>query len=155
MNSQAIIRPVQVPFRYRELSLLMLPTPLQVYRGPEFKYTLVDLEPGCEYNVRVCPIRLASTGELPGAYSPSAGFLTCASDPVLSTKQAAPLVTSSPTRGRKNQRLFSWLMGIQHSDKKPMSDQQWAIVIILGFIVFAFVAAVIVEQLFINWRKSV
>lgn len=49
---------------------------VQVYRGPETKTHLSDLEAGAEYSVRVCPIRQTSGGDLPGAVSPVTTFST-------------------------------------------------------------------------------
>jgi hypothetical protein len=56
-----------------------------VYRGAETKMQLNDLEPGADYNVRVCPVRQASIGDLPGAYSPPSTFSTLMPDLVAVT----------------------------------------------------------------------
>lgn len=58
---------------------------LQVYRGAENKVQLNDIEPGAEYNVRVCPVRQTSIGNLPGAYSPPSTFSTLLPDLVTAT----------------------------------------------------------------------
>ncbi|XP_055713651.1 fibronectin type-III domain-containing protein 3A isoform X2 [Phlebotomus papatasi] len=43
----------------------------QIYRGPETRFTVENLECGVEYCLRVCPVRLMVTGEcLPGSFSP-------------------------------------------------------------------------------------
>lgn len=48
----------------------------KVYRGPETKSHLNDLEAGAEYSVRVCPIRQTEGVEVPGAYSSATTFST-------------------------------------------------------------------------------
>jgi len=58
---------------------------LQVYRGVETKFQLNDIEPGAEYNIRVCPVRQTSIGNLPGAYSPPSTFSTLLPDLVTAT----------------------------------------------------------------------
>lgn len=42
----------------------------QIYRGPETRFALDDLEAGVEYTFRVCPVRVTESGDLHGAFSP-------------------------------------------------------------------------------------
>lgn len=141
---------------------------MQVYKGSDTKFTISDLEPGAEYSCRVCPIRIASSGELLGAYSPICNFSTLSPDPPSGghrNSTSSNSVTNSPQRHRRNQRYFlSWLTsslntnglgtssGGDHS--RPMSDKQRALIILIGFTIFAILSAVLVEK-FINWRQSV
>ncbi|KAG5900612.1 hypothetical protein JTB14_017464 [Gonioctena quinquepunctata] len=53
----------------------------QVYKSPECKCTIEDLEPGTDYTARVSPIRITSTGELPGPFSPLVTFTTTSLEP--------------------------------------------------------------------------
>ncbi|KAL3282642.1 hypothetical protein HHI36_005817 [Cryptolaemus montrouzieri] len=47
----------------------------KVYRGPETKYSIRDLEGDTKYGARVCSIRLAASGELEGPFSPVVTFI--------------------------------------------------------------------------------
>ncbi|XP_018563239.1 fibronectin type-III domain-containing protein 3A isoform X4 [Anoplophora glabripennis] len=77
----------------------------QVYKGPESKCVIEDLEPGTEYQARVCPIRVTMTGELPGPYSPTINFSTLAAEPTAVLKLASPS-TSSPSHMHKGRTLY-------------------------------------------------
>ncbi|XP_049774284.1 fibronectin type-III domain-containing protein 3A isoform X1 [Schistocerca cancellata] len=105
----------------------------QVYRGPETKLQLNDLEPGTDYCVRVCPVRQANSGDLPGPYSPPGTFSTVAPEPVASQ---TPKSSS-----------------LQVSERKALTDQQWAMIILCGFGFFSVLVAVIMQQA-IHWSKD-
>ncbi|XP_067007900.1 fibronectin type-III domain-containing protein 3A isoform X2 [Anabrus simplex] len=105
----------------------------QVYRGSETKVQLHDLDPGTEYNVRVCPIRQTNSGDLPGAYSTPGVFTTTAPEPVM---------TSSPKT-----------VSTQIVETKSMTDQHLAIIIVIGFSFVGILIAVAMQQ-FIHWSKS-
>ncbi|XP_021928755.1 fibronectin type-III domain-containing protein 3A isoform X2 [Zootermopsis nevadensis] len=105
----------------------------QVYRGAETKVQLNDLEPGADYSVRVCPVRQATIGDLCGVYSPSSTFSTLLPDlaTVATTKTAI----------------------LQVTERKPLSDQQWALIILCGFTLFALLTAVVMQKV-IHWSKG-
>ncbi|KAK4880028.1 hypothetical protein RN001_008174 [Aquatica leii] len=98
----------------------------QVYKGSDTKCSLENLEPGADYNARVCPIRVTSSGELPGPYSPSLTFSTVAAETPIIPK-LSQTVTSSPTQTHRNRSYFKmiWPHRIQ---SKSMSDQQLVMV---------------------------
>lgn len=58
----------------------------QVNRTSETKCHIENLEPGVEYCTRVCPIRVTSTSELPGPYSPTLNVTTISADVSAVTK---------------------------------------------------------------------
>jgi hypothetical protein len=70
---------------------------LQVYRGAETKVQLNDIEPGADYNVRVCPVRQTGIGNLPGAYSPPSTFSTLLPDLVTTTATRTAVMQVSLT----------------------------------------------------------
>jgi len=61
----------------------------------ETKFQLSDIEPGAEYNIRVCPVRQTSIGNLPGAYSPPSTFSTLLPDIVTATATKAAVTQVS------------------------------------------------------------
>jgi hypothetical protein len=81
-----------MPFMEENLKKLLL---LQVYRGAETKVQLNDLESGADYNVKVCPVRQAGIGNLPGAYSPPSTFSTLMPELVTTTATKSALVQVS------------------------------------------------------------
>lgn len=109
-----------------------------VYRGSETKTSLTDLEGGAEYTIRVCPIRVAASGDVFGVYSTPSTFSTLPLpvDPTLplNTKQVA-------TPNNTGKQLFIW---------KNLSDQQMAGFIVLGLTTLAIFAAAIMQYCFIH-----
>lgn len=112
----------------------------QVYKGSDTKCTLENLEPGADYNARVCPIRLSSSGELPGPYSPQLTFSTAAAETLIIPKLSQP-VTSSPTHVHRN-RSYLKLFWPHLMPSKSMSDQQLVLVGTLLLILVGIVIAV-------------
>lgn len=43
----------------------------QLYRGPDTRYTIDDLDAEVDYTFRVCPVRLSENGDLFGTNSPT------------------------------------------------------------------------------------
>ncbi|XP_074025374.1 miles to go isoform X2 [Leptinotarsa decemlineata] len=67
----------------------------QVCESSEPKCTIENLEPGTDYTARVCPIRMTSTGALPGPFSPPVNFTTASSEPEVPAKAVTSSSTSS------------------------------------------------------------
>lgn len=111
----------------------------QVYRGSETKCTLENLESGAEYCVRVCPIRMAESGQVQGAYSPLSNFSTPQAEPQVSAK-ASTASSTSPTHGGHRHRS---LMSTIWSPNKTMSELQIALLISTCVAVVAIVIAII------------
>ncbi|XP_070212952.1 fibronectin type-III domain-containing protein 3a-like [Littorina saxatilis] len=106
----------------------------QVYRGPNAHYSLQGLEPGTEYNVRVCAVRESGDGSASDIHGPFS--------------QGTHLVTASPEplhRGATPAREVESRASIL-AEPKQWSDQQWAAVILLIFVVLAVVVAIITQQ---------
>ncbi|CAG2064100.1 unnamed protein product [Timema podura] len=59
------------------------------YRGADTRVQLTELDPGTEYHVRVCPVRCAASGDLPGAYSSPTSFNTSAPEVVNHTPRTS------------------------------------------------------------------
>ncbi|XP_046676648.1 fibronectin type-III domain-containing protein 3A isoform X2 [Homalodisca vitripennis] len=97
----------------------------QVYRGGDTKTQLHDLEPGADYCVRVCAVRQTGVGELAGAFSPTATFAT-------------PAPHSTPTHTTKSHQ-------VQATTHKPLTDTQWALILLVAFAILAFLFAFIVQ----------
>nr|CAD7423352.1 unnamed protein product [Timema monikensis] len=96
------------------------------YRGADTRVQLTELDPGTEYHVRVCPVRCAASGDLPGAYSSPTSFNTSAPEVVNHTPRTS----------------------IAHvTERKPLTDQQWAFIILFAFTVFALIVAAILQQI--------
>ena len=108
---------------------------LQVFRGSQTSYTLTKLHPKTDYLVRVSAVRQCSntdtTADLTGAFSPGVSFTTLGPHPV----------TMATTEGS------SALPGRLSAERKQLSDQQWAMIILLGFTVCAIVIAFIAQQI--------
>lgn len=117
---------------------------IQVYKGSDTKCSLENLEPGADYSARVCPIRLASSGELPGPFSLPSTFTTAAVETPVIPKLSAS--TSSPTHVHRNRNYFQYIWPrLMHS--KSMSDQQIVMVGTLLFMLVGIVIAVVVASL--------
>jgi len=120
---------------------------LQVFRGSQTSYTLTKLQAKTDYAVRVCAVRLCSssssageasdvstaTTDLTGAFSPGVSFTTLSPSPVTTA------TTLAPGGGLLTGRLTA--------ERKQLSDQQWAMIILLGFTVCAIVIAFIAQQI--------
>lgn len=108
----------------------------QVYRGPNTQFFIENLQPKSDYHVRVCAIRQCDSGlgDIMGAFSQGRSFSTLSPQP---TKQAT-------TRVENNSKL---------AEPKPLTDQQWATIIFVGFVIVAFVIAFVTQQV-INMRHS-
>ena len=108
----------------------------QIFKGEGTSYRLKGLSSKTEYQVRVCAIRVCTddTGDLNGAYSPGVSFVT-----------QAPKVAPNPAP------TTSALAKIP--EPKQLTDQQWAIIILLGFTIFAAIIAFLAQQI-IAYRNN-
>ena len=107
---------------------------LQVYRGNETTFTLENLQPKSEYQVRVCAIRLSSDeSELYGAYSPGHSFCTASPEPV------KPVVAR--------------VSDCEVTESKQWTDQQLAAILLTGLMVLAILIAFVAQQ-FISYTSG-
>jgi len=104
----------------------------QIYKGSETKFRLEGLTPKTEYCVRVCAIRQCSdsSGDLIGAYSPGTLFTT-----------QGPKLPSSSTSHRASRSECQ-----RPTEPRQLSDEQWAVILLLGFTVIAVVIATLAQQ---------
>ncbi|XP_076453878.1 fibronectin type-III domain-containing protein 3A-like isoform X4 [Babylonia areolata] len=103
----------------------------QVYKGPNTQFTLDGLDPGTEYQVRVCAVRESSDGsaaDIAGPFSPGTHF---------STPNPTPQRRPTPEREAEARRT---------SLPQQWTDQQWAAVILLCFVVLAILTAIVTQQ---------
>ncbi|GFT38687.1 fibronectin type-III domain-containing protein 3A [Nephila pilipes] len=100
-----------------------------LYTGIQTFFTINNLLAGTEYSVRVAAVRHCSDGELAGPFSPCTTFCT---NSVVSVEIQPPKVFSI-TRTWKN--------------REPLTDQQWAVIILCAFTVIAICVAIIIQQI--------
>ena len=107
-----------------------------MYRGSETSFHITELHHKSEYLVRVCAVRQCSNGtqDLTGAYSPGVSFRTL---------EPKPLVTATNTT-----------VASRIVEPKQLSDQQWAVIILLGFAVFAVIVAFFAQQIITYTNSS-
>ncbi|XP_054724127.1 fibronectin type III domain-containing protein 3B-like [Uloborus diversus] len=98
------------------------------YTGIQTCCTMHNLKPGSEFSVRVAAVRHCSDGELPGPFSPCTVFCTNS----LSVSEATP------------PKIFSIACCLKN--REPLTDQQWAMIILCGFTFFAICVAMIIQQ---------
>lgn len=98
-----------------------------MYRGPSTSHHLENLNSKTDYHIRVCAIRQCDTGELTGAFSPGVLFTTLSPEPEKSTVAKVP-----------DSKIV---------EPKELTDQQWAVIILLGFVVFAVLVALVAQQI--------
>ncbi|KRT80542.1 Fibronectin domain-containing protein [Oryctes borbonicus] len=80
----------------------------QVYKGTETVCSLDNLEPGAEYCAKVCAIRMTSTGELLGPFSPAQTFSTVAQEPRAICKSSTTSVGGTPVHSHKHKAHSTW-----------------------------------------------
>lgn len=117
---------------------------MQVYKGPETRCVVENLEPAAEYNAKVCPIRLTSAGELPGPFSPHIHFATLASEPSSTSKLSASNSSSPSHSHRSHSVLNSLRVYLKHP--RSISDQQWVFIIAVCIVIVGIILSVIIMR---------
>merc|ERR1719228_2377776 len=106
--------------------------------GTDVQFRIAGLEAKADYTVRVCAVRLPtnepSTVTLVGTYSPTTQLTTLA--------KVGPLVSTIQTSSTKEI--------VKASGEPTWTDQQWAVIILCGFTLFALIIAMVIQQL-ISW----
>nr|XP_060612241.1 fibronectin type-III domain-containing protein 3a-like isoform X1 [Anolis sagrei ordinatus]XP_060612243.1 fibronectin type-III domain-containing protein 3a-like isoform X1 [Anolis sagrei ordinatus] len=106
----------------------------QVYKGPETSFRFSNLQTNCEYRFRACAGRQyqdsAGPQELLGPYSPSTAF----------SSQKQELVSPCADAGPD----------LPKSRRKPLSDEQFAFLLLLVFATVAILFAVIIQYFVIK-----
>ena len=137
-------------------SLLVFIFSSQMKRCSENELVADDLDPHTEYSVKVCPIRLCQDGEIPGTCSPSKTFNTHSIESLTSNDSlfaSSSQVLDCTKHISHCQRLEGYtviiIVFLQTTSKipKPLTDQQWGLIIISAFIAFSILIAVVMNQL--------
>ncbi|XP_042335712.1 fibronectin type-III domain-containing protein 3A isoform X4 [Sceloporus undulatus] len=106
----------------------------QVYKGPETSFRFTNMQTNCEYRFRVCAGRQYqdSTGlqELYGPYSPSTAFSSQKQELISQCSDTGPDLTKSR--------------------RKPLSDEQFAFLLLIIFATVAILFAVIIQYFVIK-----
>ncbi|XP_053328630.1 fibronectin type-III domain-containing protein 3A-like isoform X2 [Spea bombifrons] len=106
----------------------------QVYKGPETSFSFANFQTNCEYRFRVCAGRQFqdATGlqEVYGPYSPSTTFSSQRQELILQCANA----TTEATKTKR----------------KPLTDEQFAILLLVIFAVVAFLFAVVIQYFVIK-----
>ncbi|XP_015927182.1 fibronectin type-III domain-containing protein 3A [Parasteatoda tepidariorum] len=98
------------------------------YTGIQTGFTVHNLVPGTEYSVRVAAVRHCGDGELPGPFSPCTVFCTISkASPEAHAPRMSTLVSTFKNR-------------------EPLTDQQWAVIILCAFTFIAICVAIIIQQ---------
>merc|ERR1719336_221957 len=105
--------------------------------GPDLQLRIAGLDAKSDYTVRVCGVRLVNTGEetisLVGPFSPGTQLTTMART---SSTTASPATSRAET--------------VKLAGEPTWTDQQWAIIILCGFTLFALIIAMVIQQV-ISW----
>ncbi|KAG1708537.1 Fibronectin type-III domain-containing protein 3A [Nymphon striatum] len=141
-----VVKHVQEDDYVYQLQLLNNQAYKTIYRGTSTTYTLDSLKSNSEYNVRVNSIRLCKdgSGELPGAFSPTVSFIT----------QSKESVKTVNTSGKLPTTFQSSTLAAIVTDRKPLTDQQWAILILVGFTLVAILVAIFSQQFFYTSKSA-
>lgn len=105
--------------------------------------------PKASYLVRVAAIRHCADGEdLQGAWSPSAPLGQPENVANKSLGKLNPGGIPISTNGNSLRRFSASYAGVSAlvSERKPLTDQQWAMIILFGFTVFAILVAMAIER---------
>ncbi|XP_068107011.1 fibronectin type-III domain-containing protein 3A-like isoform X2 [Hyperolius riggenbachi] len=106
----------------------------QVYKGADTSFTFTNVQTNCEYRFRVCAARqyqdASGLQELYGPYSPSITFS--------SLRQELDLPCANAT------------LDTMRSKRKPLSDEQFAGLLLLVFAFVAFLFAVVIQYFVIK-----
>lgn len=129
----------------------------QLYRGPETRYHVDNLESGIDYTFRVCPVRLADCGDLFGTISPTLRYRIPSSLDATSKNSSTQSrsnsvdVVDSPTATRTVGLLRNLhrITSICSNRSRP-SYQEQAILLVIFFFITTCVFAAILQ----TWTRS-
>jgi hypothetical protein len=103
----------------------------------DVQFRIAGLEAKADYTVRVCAVRLPTneptTVTLVGTYSPTTQLATL--------PKVGPVVSNIPVSKQEI---------VKASGEPTWTDQQWAVIILCGFTLFALIIAMVIQQL-ISW----
>lgn len=132
---------------------------VQLYRGPDTRYTVENLETGIDYTFRVCPVRIGDNGDLFGANSPTLRYRIPSNFDASSTNSSAHNrhtnavdVVDSPSAIRTVglfKRTLHRFTSICSNRSRPSNQEQAILLVIFFFITTAVVAAILQ-----TWTRS-
>jgi len=103
----------------------------------DVQFRIAGLEPKADYTVRVCAVRIPTnepdTVTLVGTYSPTTQLATL--------PKAGPVLANAPVSKQEV---------VKSTGEPSWTDQQWAVIILCGFTLFALIIAMVIQQL-ISW----
>lgn len=109
---------------------------LQIYRGPSTSYRVSGLVPSGEYRLKVCAVRQSKDStnqELVGSFSQTTSFVTLApKSSGLASSESVKLSTKSSSESG--------------SSGLGLTDQQWAIALLICFTLFAILVACLAQH---------
>lgn len=103
-----------------------------------------NLEPAAEYNAKVCPIRLTTSGELSGPFSPHVHFTTLALEP-LTVNKLSSSNSSSPSHSHRHHSVLNTLR-LYLKNPRSISDQQWVFIIAVCIVIVGIMLSVIIMR---------
>ncbi|GAB6022917.1 Fibronectin type III domain-containing protein 3B [Chamberlinius hualienensis] len=114
-----------------------------IYRGEETSYHLTGLDPRTEYSVRVGGVREIQSNGRDGSGSSSGGsnYLVGPLGPTNTFVTSGPTLSVTNSDGKATA-----LTTLRVTPREPLTDQQWAVVILLGFVVLGFLVAAFIQQ---------
>ncbi|XP_055305314.1 fibronectin type-III domain-containing protein 3A-like isoform X5 [Sitodiplosis mosellana] len=129
-----------------------------LYRGPETRYNVDNLEAGIDYTFRVCPVRLADCSDLFGANSPTLRYRIPSNSDANSTNSStnnrsnsvdvvdAPTATRTVGLFKRNLHRITSIC----SNRSRPSNQEQAILLVIFFMITTVVVAAILQ----TWTRS-
>ena len=109
---------------------------LQIYRGPSTSYRVSGLLPSGEYRLKVCAVRQSKDStnqELVGSFSQTTSFFTLAPKSTgLTSSESVKVSTKSSSESG--------------SSGLGLTDQQWAIALLICFTLFAILVACLAQH---------
>lgn len=154
-----IVKSIYEIYSTNKLKCFTLNVSKQLYRGPETRYAVENLEAGIDYTFRVCPVRLANEGrnQIMGTNSPTLQYRIPYNLDASSTNSSAHNrsnnvdVVDSPSATRTAglfKRLHR-LTSICSHRSRPTNQEQAILFVIVFFITTAIVAAILQ-----TWTRS-
>jgi hypothetical protein len=144
----------------------------EIYHGQSTHYRATNLEAGVDYRVRVCAIRSTSEGQLMSSpFSPATHFSLPRPEDLVHALSASRTAKSSlnshslaaDDHGHDSQFSFIYrcrssisrkVKSIQLLESRTLTDQQWAIVIFVGFTLLAIFIAIFANFIYSKYNHD-
>ncbi len=139
----------------------------EIYHGESTSYRATNLEAGVDYRARVCAIRSTSEGlALNSPFSSATHFVLPRPEDLAAALSASRTSTHrSSTDETHSEHKFSLinryrlivnrkLKSLQLFESRTLTDQQWAIVIFVGFTLLAIFIAILANFMYSKYNNS-